>query len=88
LPRIPVAPHTLVMPRKSAKTVQLDPEDMKALKRAEADGVSPSELVRRSLRVAAARYYRGVRRPPNVNLLVSTDPLLGEESELYRDFRE
>ena len=55
---------------------------------AEADGVSPSELVRRSLRVAAARYYRGVRRPPNVTLLVSTDPLLGEESELYKDFRE
>jgi len=38
--------------------------------------------------VAAARYYRGVRRPPNVTLLASTDPLLGEESELYKDFRE
>jgi hypothetical protein len=88
LPRLPVGPHTLVMPRKTAKTVRLDPEDVKALKRAEADGVSPSELVRRSLRVAAARYYRGVRRPPNVTLLVSTDPLLGEESELYKDFRE
>jgi len=76
------------MPRKTAKTVRLDPEDVKALKRAEADGVSPSELVRRSLRVAAARYYRGLRRPPNVTLLVSTDPLLGEESELYKDLRE
>lgn len=84
----PFAPHTLVVPRKTAKTVRLDPEDVKALKRAEADGVSPSELVRRSLRVAAARYYRNVRRPPNVTLLVSTDPLLGEESELYEDFRE
>jgi hypothetical protein len=76
------------MTRKTAKTVRLEPEDVKALKRAEADGVSSSELVRRSLRVAAARYYRGVRRPPKVTLLVSTDALLGEESELYRDFRD
>lgn len=76
------------MARKTAKSIQLDPEDVKALRRAEEDGVSPSELVRRSLRVAAARYYRGARRPPKVTLLVSTDPLLGEESELYKDFRE
>ena len=88
LPQVPAAPHTLVMTRKTAKTVRLEPEDVKALKRAEADGVSSSELVRRSLRVAAARYYRGVRRPPKVTLLVSTDPLLGEESELYKDFRD
>lgn len=88
MPLVPIAPHTLVMPRKTAKTVRLDPEDVRALERAEADGVSPSELVRRSLRVAAARYYRGVRRPPNVTLLVSTDPLLGEEPELYKDLRE
>ena len=32
--------------------------------------------------------YRGVRRPPNVTLLVSTDPLLGEEPGLYKDLRE
>ena len=83
-----MAPHTPVMPRKTAKTVRLEPEDVKALKRAEKDGVSSSELVRRSLRIAAARYYRGVRRPPRVTLLVSTDPRLGEESELYKDFRE
>jgi hypothetical protein len=76
------------MARKTAKSIQLDPEDVKALRRAEEDGVSPSQLVRRSLRVAAARYYRGARRPPKVTLLVSTDPLLGEESELYKDFRE
>ena len=31
------------MPRKAAKTVRLDPEDVKALERAEADGVSSSE---------------------------------------------
>lgn len=76
------------MARKTAKSIQLDPEDVEALRRAEEDGVSPSQLVRRSLRVAAARYYRGARRPPKVTLLVSTDPLLGEESELYKDFRE
>ncbi len=88
MPWVPIAPHTLVMARKTAKSIQLDPEDVKALRRAEEDGVSPSQLVRRSLRVAAARYYRGARRPPKVTLLVSTDPLLGEESELYKDFRE
>jgi hypothetical protein len=76
------------MRRKTVKAVRLDPEDLEALKRAEADGVSPSELVRRSLRIAAARYYRAVRRPPRITLLVSTDPRLGEESELYKDFRE
>jgi hypothetical protein len=76
------------MPRKAAKTVRLDPEDVKALERAEADGVSSSELVRRSLRIAAARYYPRARRPPKITLLVSTDPRLGEESELYKDFRD
>ena len=83
-----MAAHTLAMARKTAKTVRLDPEDVKALERAEADGVTPSELVRRSLRIAAARYYSSARRPPKVTLLVSTDPRLGEESELYKDFRE
>jgi hypothetical protein len=68
------------MPRRTAKTVRLDPEDVKAVERAEADGVAPSELVRRSLRIAAARHYSGDRRPPKVTLLVSTDPRLGEES--------
>lgn len=85
---MPVAAHTSVMARKTAKTVRLDPEDLKALERAEADGVKPSELVRRSLRIAAARYYSSARRPPKVTLLISTDPKLGEESELYKDFRE
>jgi hypothetical protein len=76
------------MPRGSAKTVRLELEDVKALVRAEKDGISPSELVRRSLRVAAARYYRGPRRPPRITLLVSSDPRLGEESELFKDFGE
>jgi len=73
--------------RKTAKTVRLAPEDLKALERAKADGVTPSELVRRSLRIAAARYYTSARRPPKVTLLVSTDPRLGEELELPRHFR-
>ncbi len=76
------------MPRKTAKTVRLDPEDVKALECAEADGVSSSELVRRSLRIAAVRYYRSVRRPPKITLLVTTDHRLGEESELREDFRD
>ncbi len=77
------------MPRKTAKTIRLEPEDLQALKRAEADGISSSELVRRGLRIVAARYYKGRRRrPPKVTLLVSTDAHLGEESELYKDFRD
>jgi hypothetical protein len=77
------------MPRKTAKTIPLDPEDLQALKRAEADGISSSELVSRGLRIVAAQYYYdGHRRPPRVGLLVSTDPHLGEESHLYRGFRE
>jgi len=76
------------MPRKTAKTIRLDPEDARALKRAEADGISTSELVRRGLRIVAARYYKGRRRPPKVTLFVSTDPHLGEESQLYKDFRD
>lgn len=76
------------MGRKTVKTIRLDPEDARALKRAKADGISSSELVRRGLRIVAANYYVGRRRPPNVTLFVSTDPHLGEESQLYKDFRE
>jgi hypothetical protein len=77
------------MPRKTAKTIRLDLEDVQALKRAEADGISSSELVRRGLRIVAARYYKSkLRRPPKVTRLVSTNPHLGEESELYKHFRD
>lgn len=75
------------MGRKTVKTIRLDPEDARALKRAKADGISSSELVRRGLRIVAANYYVGRRRPPKVTF-VSTDPHLGEESQLYKDFRE
>jgi hypothetical protein len=76
------------MARKIVKTIRLDPEDAQALKRAEADGLSSSELVRRGLRIVAAPYYGARRRAPKVRLFVSADPHLGEESQLYEDFRD
>lgn len=74
--------------RKTRKTIRLDPEDARALKRAEADGHSASELICRGLRIVAAHYYGTRRRAPKVRLLVSTDPHLGEESMLYKDFHD
>ena len=71
------------------RTIRLDPDDARALERAEADGLSASDLVRQGLRTVAAHYYGGRRRrPPKVGLFVSTDPHLGEESQLYRDFKD
>lgn len=79
---------SLAVSRKVSKSFRLDREDARALQRAKADGVSPSELVRHALRVVAAHYYGSRRRrPPKVRLLVSTDPHLGEESQLYRLFK-
>ena len=76
------------MSRKVVKSIRLEPEDARALRRAEADGLSASELVRRGLRIVAAHYYGSRRRrPPRVRLLVSTDPHLGEESQIYRRFK-
>ena len=80
--------YMLLMPRRTTKTIRLDREDAQALKRAQADGLSPSDLVRRGLRIVAGRYYSWRRRPPKITLFVSTDPHLGEESQLYKDFRE
>ena len=68
-------------------TVRLDEEDVRALKRARAAGLSASELVRKGLRVVASRYYTG-RRPPTTKLFQSTDAKLGDESELFRDLDE
>jgi hypothetical protein len=71
------------------RSFRLDPEDARALQRATADGVSPSELVRRGLRIVAAHYCNKTRRrPPKVRLLISTDPRLGEESDLFEEFRD
>ena len=65
-------------------TVRLDPEDVRALKRARADGLSASDLIRKGLRIVASRYYSG-RRPPSTRLFESIDSKLGDESELFRD---
>jgi len=68
-------------------TVRLDKEDVRALRRARAAGHSTSELVRKGLRVVAARYYKG-RRPPTTRLFESTDAKLGDESELFKDLKD
>ncbi|MFL5431962.1 MAG: hypothetical protein ACJ79M_20285, partial [Myxococcales bacterium] len=72
------------MASKRSTTVRLDPEDVRALRRARKDGISSSDLIRRGLRVVAARYY-GKKRPPTTRLFVSEDPKLGSEEELFRD---
>jgi Arc/MetJ-type ribon-helix-helix transcriptional regulator len=72
------------MARKTSTTVRLDPEDVEALRRAQADGCSSSDLIRRGLRVVAAKYYRN-RRAPRTRLFVSEDSKLGDESELFKD---
>jgi hypothetical protein len=73
------------MSRNTVKTIRLEPEDVAALERARADGISSSEIIRRGLRIVAARYYGGRRRAPKTRLFVSTDPHLGEESELFKE---
>ena len=73
--------------RKKATTIRLDPEDFEALARARAEGLSGSELIRRGLRLVAARYYTD-RRPPTTGLFVSTDLKLGDESDLFTEFDE
>lgn len=65
-------------------TVRLENEDVQALRRARADGLSASDLLRKGLRVVASRYCSG-RRPPSTLLFESTNAKLGDESELFRD---
>ena len=60
---------------------------MKALKRARAAGHSASELIRKCLRLVAARFYGG-RRPPTTRLFESIDNKLGDESELYKGLED
>ena len=72
------------MARLISTTVRLAEEDVRALKKARAAGESPSELVRKGLRVVASRYYSR-RRAPTTRLFESIDPKLGDESELFRD---
>ena len=75
------------MARLISTTVRLEEEDVKALRRARAAGLSASELMRKGLRLVASRYYAG-RRPPTTRLFVSTDVKLGDESELFKDLEE
>jgi len=44
------------MARLISTTVRLEKEDVQALKRARADGLSASDLLRKGLRVVASRY--------------------------------
>lgn len=72
------------MARLISTTVRLGEEDVRALKRARAAGLSTSELIRQGLRVVASRYYSG-KRSPSTLLFESTNNKLGDESELFRD---
>lgn len=69
---------------KSSTTVRLDREDTEALERARADGHASSDLIRKGLRVVAAKYYRG-RRSPSTQLFASDSAKMGDESELFED---
>ena len=75
------------MARFVSTTVRLDEEDVRALKRARAAGLSASDLIRKGLRVVASRYYPG-RRPPSTLLFESTNSKLGDESQLFRDIED
>ncbi len=75
------------MAPKKITTVRLDSEDLQALSRARKAGVSSSQLIRRGLRLVAARYYRG-KRPPTTGLFVSTDAKLGEDDEAFKDLKK
>lgn len=75
------------MSQKQSTTVRLDAEDVEALARAREDGLSSSELIRRGLRLVAAKYYRGKRRPPSTGLFVSTSETLGDEALLFKKTR-
>jgi len=73
------------MARKLSITVRLDVEDIEALTRARADGQSTAALIRKGLRIVAAKYYQRRRRPPSTGLFVSTSAKLGEETEVFKD---
>lgn len=75
------------MARLTSTTVRLEEADVRALKKARADGLSASELVRKGLRVVASRYYTG-RRPPTTRLFESTDGKLGDEALLFKDLKD
>jgi hypothetical protein len=67
--------------------VRIGSDEAEALARARADGHSTSEIVRRGIRLVAASYYRKKKHPPSTGLMVSNDPKLGEESELFKQLK-
>ena len=73
------------MARRASAIVALGPDDVRALARARALGIPPSDLIRQGLRLAAAPYYKAGRRAPATRLFVSTDAHLGGESHLFED---
>ena len=75
------------MARLIPMTVRLEPEDVRALKRARAAGHSASELVRKGLRIVAARFYTG-RRPPSSRLFEATDTRPGDESLVFANLED
>ena len=75
------------MARFVSTTVRLDEDDVRALKRARAAGLSASDLIRKGLRVVASRYYSG-RRAPSTLLFECTYSKLGDESELFRGIKD
>ena len=80
--------HIACMASKRVTTIRLDPDDLRALSRARKDGISSSELIRRGLRLVAARYYGKRRRPPTTRVFSSVDTKLGDEAELFRDLEK
>ncbi len=74
------------MSRTLTTTVRLDADDADALRKARADGHEASDLIRRGLRIVAARYYPKKRRPA-LGLFTSVDPKLGDEAELFGDLQ-
>jgi hypothetical protein len=85
--RLRLVMYVECMSRLISTTVRLDEEDVRALKRARAAGISGSDLIRMGLRVVAFRYYSR-RRPPSTRLFQSVSCKLGDESELFRDLED
>ncbi len=80
-------PYVVRMSWSMTTTVRLAPEDAKALRKARADGHETSDLIRRGLRIVAARYYTRKRKPA-LGLFPSLDPKLGDEAELFGDLEK
>jgi len=87
LARVNARSYVIRMSQSITTTVRLDREDATALRRARADGHEASELIRRGLRIVAARYYTHKRKPA-LGLFLTVDAKLGDESELFGDLEQ